>query len=148
MSPSENRSTERIEAVLVAETSRLTDLLDRLQDELTETDADGIDGGGEGRDPEDRAALARLIGRRQVDLDEVDAALKRLAAGIYGTCESCGCRIPAERLDAIPEARRCVCCLVAPGTGPDRLLRVRPGRSVAGGSRSDVGPTGGAPCRC
>ncbi len=40
-------------------------------------------------------------------LDEVDAALVRLADGVYGVCASCGERIADERLAAAPTARTC-----------------------------------------
>jgi DnaK suppressor protein len=38
------------------------------------------------------------------------AALARLEAGEYGTCATCGEPIPAERLQALPFAVRCVAC--------------------------------------
>jgi RNA polymerase-binding transcription factor DksA len=38
-------------------------------------------------------------------LEEVEAALGRIAAGTYGTCEATGRAIPAERLRAVPWAR-------------------------------------------
>jgi RNA polymerase-binding transcription factor DksA len=38
----------------------------------------------------------------------VEIALERLAEGTYGTCVDCGREIPAERLEAIPEAIRCI----------------------------------------
>ncbi len=38
-------------------------------------------------------------------IEEIDAALGRLAAGTYGICEMSGDPIPAERLEAIPHAR-------------------------------------------
>lgn len=43
-------------------------------------------------------------------LREVNAALERIDAGTYGTCESCGKDIPEERLDARPVARLCMAC--------------------------------------
>jgi RNA polymerase-binding transcription factor DksA len=49
-----------------------------------------------------RVSLARV--------EEIDAALARLAAGSYGTCESCGRDIPVERLEIRPAARTCVDC--------------------------------------
>lgn len=49
-----------------------------------------------------RGALARLA--------EIDAAIARLDAGTYGTCEECGQPIDAARLDARPTASRCVAC--------------------------------------
>lgn len=52
-------------------------------------------------------ALARQV-REQ--LAEVDAALARIDAGTYGTCEVCGAAIPAARLEARPAARTCIRC--------------------------------------
>ncbi|ADU28558.1 TraR/DksA C4-type zinc finger protein [Evansella cellulosilytica] len=41
-------------------------------------------------------------------LDEIDNALKAIEEGSYGKCEVCGTDIPYERLEAIPNARRCI----------------------------------------
>ena len=56
------------------------------------------------------AILSRLEGREKHELDEIDAAQARLAAGTYGTCEGCRHPIPLERLRAVPIARYCVAC--------------------------------------
>ena len=52
-------------------------------------------------------AIADLLDR---SVGEVDAALQRLGDGTYGVCECCGRPIPADRLQARPEARNCVEC--------------------------------------
>jgi RNA polymerase-binding protein DksA len=39
---------------------------------------------------------------------EIDAALQRIEDGTYGICEVCGKPIGAERLSALPWARRCI----------------------------------------
>ncbi len=43
-------------------------------------------------------------------LQAIDASLARIDAGTFGTCESCGKPIGAERLDARPWARLCIEC--------------------------------------
>ena len=43
-------------------------------------------------------------------LEEVDAALQRIEAGTYGSCELCQEPIPVERLEIVPTAARCVRC--------------------------------------
>jgi len=43
-------------------------------------------------------------------LAEIDAALKRIDDGSYGTCTNCGKQIPAERLEARPYATLCIDC--------------------------------------
>jgi RNA polymerase-binding transcription factor DksA len=55
--------------------------------------------------------------RRSADLQrtiaEIDAALARIEAGTYGSCERCGGAIPEERLELRPFAGRCVTCTAA-----------------------------------
>jgi hypothetical protein len=41
------------------------------------------------------------------ELAGVDAALRRLSDGTYGTCEVCGAAIDADLLHSIPLATRC-----------------------------------------
>ena len=44
------------------------------------------------------------------ELAAIDAALERLAQGLYGQCQDCGITIPEARLNAYPMALRCVNC--------------------------------------
>jgi RNA polymerase-binding protein DksA len=44
------------------------------------------------------------------ELKDVEAALRRIALGSYGSCEKCGRPVPVERLTAFPTARRCLPC--------------------------------------
>jgi RNA polymerase-binding transcription factor DksA len=50
----------------------------------------------------------------EVYLDEeerrIEEARRALRSGSYGTCAECGRQIPPERLEAMPEAIRCVDC--------------------------------------
>lgn len=43
-------------------------------------------------------------------IEEIDAALARIAAGTYGKCAHCGADIPRERLEFRPHALCCVGC--------------------------------------
>ncbi len=43
-------------------------------------------------------------------LADIDAALKRIEDGTYGTCTSRGEQIPVERLEALPWATLCIDC--------------------------------------
>ena len=54
--------------------------------------------------------LAKLEGRERHELDEIDAAQRRLEAGVFGVCEGCHRAIPLARLRAMPTARRCATC--------------------------------------
>lgn len=44
------------------------------------------------------------------ELAEIDAALRRIEQGSYGTCLACGGPMGLQRMRAIPEARYCVGC--------------------------------------
>lgn len=44
------------------------------------------------------------------ELAAIDAALERLAQGLYGQCTDCGVDIPLARLEAYPMALRCIGC--------------------------------------
>ncbi len=56
-------------------------------------------------------ALAFALGERETaELTAIDAALSRIDAGTYGLCTDCGVSIPAARLQASPEAQRCIAC--------------------------------------
>lgn len=56
----------------------------------------------------DRVDAALEAMRRQ--RAEVVAALDRVRAGTYGKCVDCGLPVPEGRLEARPEASRCVAC--------------------------------------
>lgn len=61
----------------------------------------------------DAVAVSRAasLGRT---IDEIDAALARIAAGRYGICTSCGAAIPVPRLEVRPFAATCVACAGSP----------------------------------
>lgn len=40
----------------------------------------------------------------------IDNALLRIQSGEYGSCLRCGCKIPVERLQAVPYAEYCINC--------------------------------------
>ncbi|MDP2919787.1 MAG: TraR/DksA C4-type zinc finger protein [Dehalococcoidia bacterium] len=58
---------------------------------------------------ERRLALEQGI---KVQLVDVEVALGKIAAGTYGKCETCGKPIEPARLDALPQAKRCMSCKI------------------------------------
>lgn len=48
--------------------------------------------------------------RREVELQRIDAALKRMDDGDFGYCVSCGEEIPPKRIDMDPATPVCVDC--------------------------------------
>jgi DnaK suppressor protein len=58
----------------------------------------------------DREVDLALTDHERHELAEIGAALQRLASGDYGVCIDCGTDIGFERLQALPQALRCVAC--------------------------------------
>jgi DnaK suppressor protein len=103
--------------------SRLTSRLIARRDALRQTLSQDIDslrtvpgasGVGDDADAavdsangEIRSQLAEIESR---ELGQIEHALQRSAAGVYGRCEFCGDRIPAARLNALPCANSCINC--------------------------------------
>ena len=56
------------------------------------------------------ATLAAIGRAADVEIAEIDEALRRLSEGDYGTCKSCGRPIEARRLLALPQSVRCASC--------------------------------------
>ncbi|HUA43067.1 MAG TPA: TraR/DksA C4-type zinc finger protein [Streptosporangiaceae bacterium] len=56
----------------------------------------------------DRSEAMLDVARRQ--RSDVLAALHRIDLGTYGTCVDCGGPVPEGRLEAKPEAARCLAC--------------------------------------
>jgi DnaK suppressor protein len=61
----------------------------------------------------ERAQLETLLEQARSQLGDLDEATRRVQAGSYGICESCGERIASERLAARPAARTCISCASA-----------------------------------
>jgi DnaK suppressor protein len=78
--------------------------------------SDGSAGGDDEHDPEgatvafERQHVAALIGQARARLAEIDAALRKVAAGTYEICDICGDSIGVERLAARPASLTCVRC--------------------------------------
>lgn len=64
---------------------------------------------------QERAVL--LADPAEEELFHVEMALRHLYEDprSFGVCEACGAEIPLERLDRVPDARRCVGCEQGPG---------------------------------
>jgi DnaK suppressor protein len=72
----------------------------------------------EERAQEERAAglLVQLDDREKHEIAEIDAALRRITEGTYGTCEGCRELIAEARLQALPATRFCMACAQAQET--------------------------------
>ena len=81
-----------------------------IEDELGEVSASGLDNhlADTATATFDRELEGGLEEGAQQTLADVEAAVRRIEDGSFGTCEACGKPIGAERLAAIPWARLCI----------------------------------------
>lgn len=63
-----------------------------------------------GSDTFEQDNTLRLMDNEEEVLEQIDNALERIKAGVYGSCEECEGRIPKMRLNAIPYTSYCVKC--------------------------------------
>jgi RNA polymerase-binding transcription factor DksA len=95
-------------AALRARTAQLDDDMAALIAASRDSNAD------DEHDPEgqtiayERSQLSAVTSQTRDHLEEVEAALERVAAGTYGSCEVCHRPIDPARLEARPTARTCV----------------------------------------
>jgi DnaK suppressor protein len=59
---------------------------------------------------QDQAMALETDRRRGLEIERIEAALKRIEDGDYGYCLSCGENIPAKRLEFNPATPVCVDC--------------------------------------
>jgi DnaK suppressor protein len=110
--------TEEFRVLLQQERERLTSAVGflhgenegSLTDELGEVGDPGSDNhlGDTATATYDRELDQGLEEGARQTLVDIDAALARIDAGTYGTCEVCGKPIGEERLRAIPWTRLCI----------------------------------------
>lgn len=63
-------------------------------------------------DLEDLGTNEALESVHKAEAEQIRAALHRIEAGTYGTCDACGADINPARLEAQPDATRCINCAV------------------------------------
>jgi DnaK suppressor protein len=109
---------DRFREVLLAERRRVQAALDNLHEENpgSITDETGEDAVFDNH----LADTATVTYDRELDytleensehvLADIDAALRRIEEGTYGTCANCGNQIAPERLEARPWATLCIEC--------------------------------------
>jgi DnaK suppressor protein len=109
--------TSQYRARLVEERERLVHAVDFLErenpgsiaDELGDIVTAGDENLGDTATATYDRELDQSLGEgAQQTLAAIDAALRRIEDGSYGTCEACGRPIGEDRLAAIPWARLCI----------------------------------------
>jgi DnaK suppressor protein len=61
---------------------------------------------------ENQEALEVIEKTETAEIHQIEASLKRISEGTYGTCIKCGEPIDPRRLKALPTAATCISCSV------------------------------------
>jgi DnaK suppressor protein len=109
--------TTRFREALEAERRRVTAAIENLRNENPGSVEDET---GDETQDQHLGDAATAMHDRELDytladnesqlLREIDAALRRIDEGTYGTCTNCGKPIAEERLEALPWASLCIDC--------------------------------------
>lgn len=89
--------------------------LDELQSRLSRIKSDAEqehspDSEEQAQERENDEVVDAIGDETRHSIQEITQALQRLEDGTYGECENCGNRIAPGRLEALPEAQRCINC--------------------------------------
>jgi RNA polymerase-binding transcription factor DksA len=101
----EKRLRERAEEIAARREQLRLSSENMLGSELTDYDQHPADSGTETHEQQLDETTEMMLAS---EAENVEVALARLAKGDYGKCVDCGKDIPRERLEAIPEAVRCI----------------------------------------
>jgi DnaK suppressor protein len=99
---------EQIAKALTARLSELRAHVTKVERELHKAlPADSED---QAIELENQQALETIDKTETTEIRQIEAALKRIAMGTYGTCVKCGDPIDPRRLKALATAATCISC--------------------------------------
>ncbi len=99
-----------IREALVGQRNQLLSVVQSTQAQLAEKEtglADLSDRASDGFEDELALGLMRI---EAAQIDDIEAAIRRIDDGSYGMCVDCGKAIPRKRLEVLPFAQRCLEC--------------------------------------
>jgi len=77
-------------------------------DSISELSSNDQHQGDIGTETFEREKDFSLLEQLEAEIGDLDAALRKIDEGTYGTCEICGREIEPERLEAMPGTRTCI----------------------------------------
>lgn len=104
------RDKMRLREMLLNQRQEIFEQYQLFESDLQKLGERDIEMEEEAQKSEELSLLDKLVEREKEELEEIDLALLRIAAGNYGICESCRKPISLERLEALPATRLCRMC--------------------------------------
>jgi DnaK suppressor protein len=101
---------QKMREALVSQRQRLLSVVQTTQAQMAEKSGDLPDVSDRASEGFEDELDMGLMAIEAAQLDDIDAALRRLDEGTYGLCSDCGRAIPRKRLEVLPFVRRCLAC--------------------------------------
>ena len=103
------KDLQGLRAALIDMRDRLNGKIVKMRQQSLRRD-DEVNTEEDGTDAFDRLFVLERVGGDQEVIYRIDEALRAIAEGTYGTCESCQSQIQRPRLAALPFAKNCIRC--------------------------------------
>ena len=111
-----------IKQTLIARRAELVGRLERVNRDVTHVNKPlEPDFAEQAVERENDQVLDALGEGLRAEISRIETALGRLDQGDYGICESCGRGIPPGRMEALPDARRCLECEMKTESGSSHV---------------------------
>ncbi|MBN2559948.1 MAG: TraR/DksA C4-type zinc finger protein [Phycisphaerae bacterium] len=101
---------KKIREALVHQRRLLLSLVQSTQAQMAEKSGDLADVSDRASEGYGDELAVGLMAIEAAQLDEIEAAIRRIDEGTYGRCLDCGKPIPRRRLEVLPFAHRCLAC--------------------------------------
>lgn len=113
MAQAKQKQLEEVRARLVERKAALAGEIEDVRKQLDEDQERVAEDARDGGAPDAQTGIDHaMVARDLKEIQDIDAALRRIADGDYGICIDCGAEIAPARLAAYPTAKRCLPCQV------------------------------------
>lgn len=110
LTAAERRWQAEIRDALVSRRDEMLSVVQSTQAQLAQRVSDHADVSDRASDGFEDELAAGLMAIEAAQLEDIEAAIKRIDNGVYGLCIDCEKPIPRKRLEVLPFARRCLIC--------------------------------------
>ncbi len=110
LTAADRRWQEGIRRALIERRDEMLNVVQSTQAQMAQRVGDHADVSDRASDGFEDELAAGLMAIEAAQLDDIEAAIRRIDDGVYGLCMNCEKPIPSTRLEVLPFARRCLNC--------------------------------------
>ncbi|MCZ6699722.1 MAG: TraR/DksA C4-type zinc finger protein [Planctomycetota bacterium] len=110
LTAADRRWQASIRQALIERRDKMLNVVQSTQAQMAQRVGDHADVSDRASDGFEDELAAGLMAIEAAQLDDIEAAIRRIDDGVYGLCMNCEKPIPSTRLEVLPFARRCLNC--------------------------------------